>query len=142
MVLPLDAAVRLGVAAQQRRAVRAAVEPDIDVAVAGDFHRRHALDRAQFLHQFGGDLLRGLPEQLGQLERRGDSHLAEIALPRLLNGDGQIYAVAHLDVRMKGARNLFFNGMEHGNSSIAAQLPGTASSRSDYRPFICSTVME
>ena len=80
--------------------------------------RRHARDRADLVHQFGGDLPRRLAQLLGQLERRRNRHFAEIALPRLLDGHRQIDAVADLNVRAEGARNLFFNGMEHGNLRV------------------------
>jgi hypothetical protein len=48
------------------------------------------------------------------LKRRRDGHFAEFALARLLDGDGEIDAIADLDVRVECAGYLFFNGMEHG----------------------------
>ena len=45
----------------------------------------------------------------------GHGHLAELALPRLLDRYRQVDAVANLYVRVESARNLLFNGMEHGN---------------------------
>ena len=102
-------------AAQQGRRIRAAVEPDVDVAVARHFQGGDAGDRADLLRQFRGDLLRRLAQLFRQLECRGHRHLAEIALPRLLDGDRQVDAVANLNMRVEGAGNLFFNGMEHGN---------------------------
>jgi len=48
------------------------------------------------------------------LEGRRHSQLAKIALARLLDGHRDIDAIANLYVRAKGARNLLFNGMEHG----------------------------
>jgi hypothetical protein len=52
------------------------------------------------------------------LEGRGHGHLAEIALPRLLDRYRQIDAVANLYVRVEGARNLFFYGMKHGELRV------------------------
>jgi len=46
----------------------------------------------------------------------GHGHFAECALPRLLDGDRQIHAVADLHMGAECARNLLFNGMKHGNS--------------------------
>ena len=103
---------------KQGGAVGAAVEPHVDVAVAGHLHGRDARDGADLVGQFGGDLLRRLAQLLGELERGGHGHFAEIALPRLLDGEGQIDAVARLNVRTEGARNLFFNGMEHGELRV------------------------
>ena len=60
------------------------------------------------VRQFGGDLLGRLPQLLGQLERRRHGHFAEIALPRLLDGDREIDAVANLNVRVEGARQSVF----------------------------------
>ena len=117
----------LGLAAQQRRGVGAAVEPDVDVAVAGHFHRRHAGDGADLLDQLGGDLLGRLPQLLGQLKRRRHGHFAELALPRLLDGDRQIDAVADLYVRVERAGDLLFNGMEHGNPEYNKRVRGATS---------------
>ena len=110
-------------AAQQSGAVGAAVEADVDVAVAGDFHGGDAGDRADLLHQFGGDLFGRLAQLFGELEGGGDGHLAEIALARLLDWHGQIDAVADLNVRTKGARRLDFqwNGTRE-TTSIAGTL--------------------
>ena len=79
--------------------------------------------------QFGGDLSGRLPQLLGQLEGRGHGHFAEIALPRLLDGHRQIDAVANLYVRVESARDLLFNGMEHGNyeynvGGLRSRIPG------------------
>ena len=93
----------------------AAVEADVDVPVAGDFHRGDARDRTDAVDQFLGDLLRRLAQLLGELEGGRHRHFAEVALPRLLDGDRQIDAVANLNVRAERAGDLLFNGMEHGN---------------------------
>jgi hypothetical protein len=52
------------------------------------------------------------------LEGRRNRHLAEIALPRLLDGYRQIDAVANLYVRVERARYLFFYGMKHGELKV------------------------
>jgi hypothetical protein len=52
------------------------------------------------------------------LEGRRNRHLAEIALPWLLDGYRQIDAVTNLDMRVEGARNLFFYGMKHGELKV------------------------
>ena len=113
MILPAAAAVSAGAGAQQSLPISAAVEPDVDVAVAGHFQSRDAWDRADFVHQFGGDLPRRLSQLFGQLERGRHGHFAEIALLGLLDGYCQIDAVARLDVIVKGALNLLFERMKH-----------------------------
>ena len=55
---------------------------------------------------------------LASWKAAGHGQLAEIALPRLLDGYRQIDAVADLNVRTEGARNLLFNGMEHGKLRV------------------------
>ena len=107
-----------GIAAQERSAIRAAVEPDIDVAVAGHFERGDAWDRADLLDQLRGDLLGRLPELFGELECNRHGHLAELSLPRLLDGDRNLDAVADQNVGAESVRNLFFNGMEHGRLRV------------------------
>ena len=89
--------------------------------------RRHARNRADLLHQFGGDLARRLPQLFGELERGGHGHFAEIALPRLLDGDRQIDAVADLNVRAKGRGNLLFDGMKHGKPQYNKRRAGSIS---------------
>src|SRR5882724_9134146 len=100
-------------AMQQGDAVCATVEPDVDVAVAGDFHRGDAGNGSDFPDELGRDLLRGLAELFGELEGGGDGELAEIALPRLFDRDLKIYAVTGLNMRVESAGELLFNGMEH-----------------------------
>ena len=68
--------------------------------------------------QLRGDFLGRLPQLLGQLKGGRHGHFAEVALPRLFDGDRQIDAVANLDVRAEGARNLLFDGMEHGKLRV------------------------
>ena len=70
------------------------------------------------VHQLRGDLLGGLAQLLGELESGRHRHLAEIALPGLLDGHRQIDAVADLYVRVEGAGNLLFDGMEHGKLRV------------------------
>src|SRR5262249_53201346 len=111
----LDAFGRAG---EQRCAVRAAVEADVDVAVAGDLHRLDATDGADLFGELGGNLLGRLAQLLGELEGGGERNLAELALARLLDVHGQLDAVANEYVRAKGARNLLFNGMEHGKLRV------------------------
>ena len=53
---------------QQRRAVEAAIEADVDVAVAGDLESGNAGDGSHGCDHVGGDLLRGLLERLRQLK--------------------------------------------------------------------------
>ena len=72
----------------------------------------------RFRHQLRRDLLGRLAQLFGQLEGGGNGHLAEIALPRLFDGYRQIDAVANLYVRAKGAGDLLFNGMEHGELRV------------------------
>ena len=102
-------------AAQQSRAVRSAIEANVDVAIAGHFHGSHAINRPDLVHQFGGDLPGRLPQLFGQLEGCRHGYFAELALPRLLDTHCQIDAVPDLNMRVESARNLFFDGVEHGN---------------------------
>ncbi len=105
-------------ASQQACPISPAIQADIDVAVAGHFHRRHARNRADLLHQLLCDFARRLPQLFGKRESRRHGHLAEATLPRLLHGDRQIYAITDLDVGAEGARNLFFNSMKHGKLRV------------------------
>ena len=118
MIFSSEAAALRGLAAQQGRRIGAAVEPDVDVAVAGHFQGGDAGDGADLRRQFRRDLLGRLAQLLGELEGRGDGQFAEIALPRLLDGHREIDAVANLNVRAEGAGNLLFNGMEHGKLRV------------------------
>ena len=107
MILPPVGWPDSAFAAEQRRAVGATVEADVDVAVAGHFHRRHACDGTDLFHQFRGDFLGRLAKLLGELERRRHRHFAEIALPRLLDGHRQIDAVADLNMGVKRLETCF-----------------------------------
>ena len=118
MIFSPDRGLGRGLAATAGRAVRAAIEADVDVPVAGHFHGRHAGNRADLVHQFGSDFARRLAQLLGQLEGRRNGHLAEIALPRLLHSNRQVDAVANLDVGVEGVRHLFLNRMEHGKLRV------------------------
>jgi hypothetical protein len=104
----------IGVAAEEGGGVGGAVETDVDVPVAGDLEPGDAGDGADLVGELAGDFLRGLAELFGQLERDRDRELAEVALARLLDGDGNLDAVPDQDVRTECAGNLLFNGMEHG----------------------------
>ena len=121
-VLDNDFAARrghtFGFAPQQCRGVRAAVEADIDVAVARHFDRRHSGNRPDFGGQFNSNLLRRLAQLLGELKRRRHGEFTEIALPRLVDGNAQVYAIANLYVCVKRVCNLLFDGMEHGNLRV------------------------
>ena len=103
---------------QQPRAESAAIQPEVQVPVARHLDGRHAFDRPDLGRQLGGDLLGRLAQLLGQLEGRRHRHFAEIALPRLLDRNGDIDAVADQNVCVKCVGNALLNGMEHGNSSI------------------------
>ncbi len=127
------------VAAQERRAIRAAVEPDIDVAVAGDLHRGDAGDGADLGGKFRGDLFGRLAELARQLKGDGNGELAELALPRLLDGYRLIDAIPDQDVRTESAGDLLFNGMEHGMLRVyqgggGQLLAAKVYSRCDVRP--------
>ena len=68
---------------EQRSGVSAAIEPHIDVAVARDFHGRHAGNFADGGDQFRGDLLRRLLQALRELKGDGNGDFAERRLARL-----------------------------------------------------------
>src|SRR5258705_2310094 len=105
-------------ATQQRRTVPAAVETYVDVAVAGDFHRLHAVDGPDLFHQLRGDFLRRLTQLFGELKCHRNGHLAELTLTRLLDGYRLIDAVTDLNVRTESTRDLLFDGMEHGKIRV------------------------
>ena len=63
------------------------VEPQIDVASAGDLDRRHAGNRRQLGRQFFRDLSWGLLELLRQRKSYRQRQLAERHLARLLDND-------------------------------------------------------
>ncbi len=93
--------------------VRAAIQANVDVAVAGDFERGHAFDGSDLGDDFPRDADWRPLELPRQVKRRGDRQLAERGLFRLLqNGRGR-KAVAASD-KGDGARgNLLFDGMKH-----------------------------
>ena len=103
-----------GFAGEQGRSVRAAIEADVDVAVAGHFHGCDARNRADVRDEIGGDLLRRLFEGAGQLEGDGYGDLAERRVARLLQRDGNAEALA------ESRLDLFFQIVKHGNLSITA----------------------
>jgi hypothetical protein len=74
--------------------IGSAVEPDIDVAVAGHLQRCHPRNRPDLGGQLGGDFLRRLAQLFGKLEGCRHRDFAEITLPGLLDHHAQIHAVA------------------------------------------------
>ena len=106
-------------AAQERVGVSRAVEADIDVAVACDFQRGDAGDGRHFGDQLRGDDLGRLAKLSSELKGGGDGHFTELALAGLLDRDRELDAVTDQDVGVESAGDFFFNGMEHGNLSIA-----------------------
>jgi hypothetical protein len=79
---------RIQPAGEQCSRVRRAVQANINVAIARHFHGGHAGDGADFLHQLRRNFARRLAQLFGELESRGHGHIAEVALARLLDGDG------------------------------------------------------
>ena len=102
-------------AGQQRGGISAAIEADIDVAVARDFHRGHARNLADCLDKICGDFLRRLLQSLRELKRDGDGDLPEGSLVRLLKREIGIDAELRAQAVAKCRVNLLLKGMEHGN---------------------------
>ena len=101
MILPAVAAAGVRRAGQQRRAVDAAIEADVDVAVAGDLERRDTGDRPDIGNQLGGDFLRRLLERFRQLKCDRQRQFAEGCLLRLfeynlgIDAELRTHALAH-----------------------------------------------
>ena len=114
-------------AAQQRRAIRAAIEADIDVAVAGHFHRRHPGNLTDRLHQLFGNLLRRLFQALRQLKRDRDRYFAKRPLPRLFQRKSGIDAELRPQTVAKRRVNGFLQGMKHGNLSVPLAVEAAGS---------------
>ena len=93
---------------QQPRAIRRAIEPDVDVAVARHFERGDTFNLADVRHQLAGDLLGRLLQLLGKLEGRRDRQLAELRLFGLFDRNRQIDSVSRLNVLVKGFLNPLF----------------------------------
>ncbi len=102
-------------AGQQRRGIGAAIEADIDVAVAGDFHRGDAGNLSDCRDEIRGDFLRRLLQTLRELKRDGDGDLAEGSLTRLLQSEIGIDAELRAEAVAKRRMNLLLKGVEHGN---------------------------
>ena len=83
---------------QQGGPVGGAVEPNVQVAVAGHFEGGHALDAGESGGQFLCDLSGGLAKLLGELERDRQGKLPERALLRLLEQDWNVHSILFSDV--------------------------------------------
>ena len=101
--------------AQQRRGIGAAIEADIDVAVARDFHCGNAGNLSDGRDEIRGDFLRRLLQTLRELKRDGDGDFAEGSLTRLLQSEIGIDAELRAEAVAKRRMNLLFKGVEHGN---------------------------
>ena len=111
----------VALAGEQSRAVRAAVEPHVDVAVAGDFHGGDTGDVSGGLDQFRSDFAGWLLQFFGQLEGDGQGQFAEGRLFGLLNGDFGLDTVADTHEVPKRGLYLLFLDMKHGTLSITAR---------------------
>ena len=114
-------------AGQQCSGVCAAIEADIDVAVARDFHRGDARSLSDCRDEIRRDFLRRLLQALRELERNGDGDLAEGSLTRLLQSEIGIDAELRAQAVAKRRMNLLLKVVEHGNleysDGLAKRLP-------------------
>ena len=83
---------------EERFGVSGAFKAEIQVAVAGNFHRGNSRDGSDLRGQLRGDLARSLLQQFGQLECRRHRQFAEFRLLGLLDGNRQIDAVPGLNM--------------------------------------------
>src|SRR5262249_30391072 len=114
---------RRGTGLEQRAAVDAAIEPDVQIC-ARNLDLRNTFDRGHLGRQLRRDALRILPELARELERRRERKLAVVAAFGLLQAEGKIDSVTREDVIVKGFVDSFFNEMKHGISSITAWVYG------------------
>src|SRR5437868_10059623 len=93
-----------------------AIEKEVDVTRAGQFHTSHSRDRANF----GGDLLRDLPwrapQPLGQFEGDRRGHFAHSHVRRPLSHDRDVLDAASAQEFAERRANPRFNDVIHGNS--------------------------
>jgi len=109
---------------QDAVAIRAAVQPDVDVAVAGDFERGDAFDGSQSCDQLGRDGAWSLLQLPGQMERYWDRQFAERRLLGLFQGAGGLEALFGLFFLGDARGNLLFDGMKHV-LSVCTRYNGT-----------------
>ena len=112
MIFRRATAVR-GALAAKSPSISAAIEADIDVAVAGDFHRGDACDGHRFRRPDPPRFSRRLLQQLCQLEGGGHRQLAKIALLRLLDRDRQIDSITRRNMGVKRLLDRLFEVMKH-----------------------------
>ena len=95
-----------------------AIEEEIDVPRAGQFHARHSGNR----RKFGGDLLRDLArcaaQALGQFEGNRRGHFAQGHIRRPLRDRGNVLDPAPAQKFAQRRANARFNDVIHGNSSV------------------------
>lgn len=105
-------------AAKERGSICAAIEPDIDIAVARDFHRGDAGNRSGGLDEIGGNFLRRLLQTLRELECDRDSDFTERGLAWLFEREGRIDAETRAKAIAESRVDGLFEIVEHGNLSI------------------------
>ena len=108
----------------KRRGECAAIETNVDVAIAGDFHRGHAGNLSDRFDQLFGDLLRRLLQGLRELEGNRHGDLAERSLPRLFEAEIGFETEALTELLAECRVDSFFDAIEHGNLSIAGPYYG------------------
>jgi hypothetical protein len=99
--------------AKQTTGEGAPVESNVDIAVAGDFHRRNIFDGSNAVDQFSRNLFRRLLQLLRELKRNRQRQFAELGLPRLFNSHRNSDAVTDREMGGKCLLNRFFESMEH-----------------------------
>src|SRR5262249_34252485 len=94
-------------------AISAAIEPDIQVAVPGDFDARNAVDRRARGGKFRSGNLGRLLQLAGELECGRNGDLAEARFFGLLGLYGYGDSVQSPDSRRELLRDLFFKRTKH-----------------------------
>ena len=105
--------VGTGLACGHHRSIGTAVEPDVDIAVAGHLEGRDAGDRGKVREQLAGDGLGRFFQASRQLKRNWQGHLTERGLLRLFDYDFGFDTVLGADMRPKGLLHPLFDCLEH-----------------------------
>ena len=100
-----------------------AVEEEIDVPRAGQFHARYSGNRGKFGGDLLGDLARRAAEALGQFEGNGGGHFAQGHIRRPLRNRGNVLDPAPAQKFAERRADAGFNDVIHGNSSVGVS-PG------------------
>ena len=106
---------------EQGFAVSAAVEPHVDVAIAGDFERGDAGNGAEARDNLPADGLGRLTQLAREVKGHRQGQVAEARLFRLFDCDGGVDAVALAEVPRHVVQKECFDLMEHGKKTSIAK---------------------